>query len=152
MKLPAKAITQIETWRLGFVATVNADGRPNLSPKGTFIVVDDETIAFGEMRSPNTVANIAHQAEVEVNFVDMLSRNGVRIRGKARIVERGAEFDALSPQFIANWGQEFLDMFNAIIVIPCAEVKPLQSPIYETGCEESDLRAQWKSKIAGMPE
>jgi hypothetical protein len=42
-------------------------------------------------------------------------------------------------------------MFNVIIVIPCAEVKPLQSPIFETGYEESDLRAQWKSKIAGMP-
>ncbi len=151
MKLPAKSVELIETWRLGFVATVSADGRPNVSPKGTFIVLDDETIAFGEMRSPNTVANLAHQAEVEVNFVDVLSRNGVRIRGEARMVERGPEFDALSPQFVANWGEEFLAMFNTVIVITCAEVKPLQSPIYETGCAESDLRAQWKTRIAGMP-
>lgn len=151
MRLPAKSIELIETWRLGFVATVSADGHPNVSPKGTFIVLDEETIAFGEMRSPNTVANLAHQAEVEVNFVDVLSRAGVRIRGKARIVERGAEFDALRPQFVANWGEEFLAMFNTIIVITCAEVKRLQSPIYETGCAESDLRAQWKTKIAGMP-
>ncbi len=152
MKLPGKAIEMIETWRLGFVATVSAEGRPNVSPKGTFVVLDEETIAFGEMRSPNTVANLAHQAEVEVNFVDHLSRAGVRIRGAARIVGRGDEFDAISPQFIANWGQEFLDMFNAIVVISCAEVKPLRSPLYETGCKESDVRAQWKTKIAGMPE
>ncbi len=151
MKLPAKAIDLIETWRLGFVATVSAEGRPNVSPKGTFIVLDEETIAFGEMRSPNTIANLAHQAEVEVSFVDVLSRKGVRIRGEARIVEPGAEYDTLSPKFRAIWGDELLTMFNTIIVIPCAEVKPLQSPIFETGCEESDLRAQWKSKIAEMP-
>lgn len=151
MKLPAKAIETIETWRLGFVATVSSEGRPNVSPKGTFIVLDDDTIAFGEMRSPNTMANLAHQAEVEVSFVDVLSRKGVRIRGEARIVEPGSEYDALTPKFHAIWGDELLTMFNVIIVIPCAEVKPLQSPIFETGCEESDLRAQWKSKIAEMP-
>ena len=150
MELPAKAIELIETWRLGFVATVSAEGRPNVSPKGTFIVLDDETIAFGEMRSPNTVANLAHQAEVEVSFVDVLSRKGVRVRGEARVVEPGAEYDALAPKFHAIWGDDLLTMFNAIIVIPCAEVKPLQSPVYETGAEESGLRAQWKSKIAGM--
>ena len=103
------------------------------------------------MRSPNTIANLAHQAEVEVSFVDVLSRNGVRIRGEARIVEPGPEYDALTPKFHAIWGDELLKMFNVIVVIPCASVKPLQSPIYETGCAESDLRAQWKSRIAGMP-
>ena len=34
--------------RLGFVATVDADGTPNLSPKGTCVVLDDEHIVFGE--------------------------------------------------------------------------------------------------------
>jgi hypothetical protein len=36
----------IEEQRLGFVATAAPDGTPNVSPKGTFVVVDDETIAF----------------------------------------------------------------------------------------------------------
>jgi predicted pyridoxine 5'-phosphate oxidase superfamily flavin-nucleotide-binding protein len=151
VRLPSKAIDLIETWRLGFVATVSADGRPNVSPKGTFIVLDEETIAFGEMRSPNTMANLAHQSEVEVSFVDVLSRKGVRIRGEARIIEPSAEYDALTPKFQSIWGDELLTMFNVFIVISCAEVKPLQSPIFETGYQESDLRAQWKSKIAGMP-
>ena len=42
----------IREQRLGFVATVSADGAPNLSPKGTFVVVDAATVAFGEIRSP----------------------------------------------------------------------------------------------------
>ncbi|MEM7616810.1 MAG: DapH/DapD/GlmU-related protein, partial [Pseudomonadota bacterium] len=40
---------------LGFVATVTADGRPHLSPKGTFLVLDDSTIAFGEINIGNFV-------------------------------------------------------------------------------------------------
>lgn len=37
---------------LGFVATVCADGTPNLSPKGTSIVWDDEHLAFLHLHSP----------------------------------------------------------------------------------------------------
>lgn len=151
MKLNTEAKTVIETWRMGFVATVGADGRPNVSPKGTFVVVDDETIAFAEMRSPQTVANIAHQPEVEVSFVDMLSRSGVRFRGNARLVRDGDEFDALMPLFHAHWDDGLCAMFNALVVIPVDRVKPLRSPAYETGATEAELRALWKSKIADMP-
>ncbi len=42
--------------RLGFVATVCPDGTPNLSPKGTTAVWDDDHIVFADIRSPATVA------------------------------------------------------------------------------------------------
>jgi len=37
--------------RLGFVATVCPDGTPNLSPKGTTAVWDDDHIVFADIRS-----------------------------------------------------------------------------------------------------
>ena len=37
---------------LGFVATVCPDGTPNLSPKGTTVVWDDEHLAFLHVCSP----------------------------------------------------------------------------------------------------
>ena len=150
MKLNAKAIEVIETWRMGFVATVSAEGKPNVSPKATFIVVDDETIAFGEIRSPQTMANLAHQREVEVSFVDTLARSGVRVRGDAEIIEKGEEFDRLIPRFREIWG-DLVDQFNAIIMVPCDAVKPLRSPAYEFGATEAELRAQWKQKIMDLP-
>ena len=52
------------------MATVTPEGRPAVSPKGTFLVLDDETIAFGHIRSPGTLANLARRPEAEVNFVD----------------------------------------------------------------------------------
>lgn len=87
-KIPQSAKDLIATFPLGFVATVTKEGHPNLSPKGTFMVLDDETIAFAEIRSPNTMANLAHEAHTEVNFIDIWKRKGIRIFGPASIAER----------------------------------------------------------------
>ena len=65
--------------RLGFVATVAPDGTPNVSPKGTFIVLDTKTIAFDEIRSPATIRNLRANPRVEVNFVDPFVRKGYRL-------------------------------------------------------------------------
>lgn len=73
----------VEKQRLGFVASVSEAGEPNVSPKGTFVVVDDQTLAFGDIRSPGTVANLRRSPAVEVNFVDPIRRKGFRAKGSA---------------------------------------------------------------------
>lgn len=88
----------IEQQRLGFVATTAPDGTPNVSPKGTFVVVDEATIAFGEVRSPGTIRNLRADPRIEVNFVDLFVRKGYRFAGTANIVERG---DGPSPRCLA---------------------------------------------------
>ena len=73
--------------RLGYVATVCADGTPNLSPKGTTTVWDDDHLMFADIRSPQSVRNIEHNPSVEVNVVDPLVRKGYRFKGRG-IVHR----------------------------------------------------------------
>ena len=68
-KLTPPMKTLIENYTAGAVATINAHGLPAVSPKATFVVVDDSRIAFGNIRSPGTVANIHACPEVEVNFI-----------------------------------------------------------------------------------
>ena len=63
--------------QLGFVATVYPDGTPNLSPKGTTGVWDDEHLVFADICSPNTVANLLQNPVVEVNVVDTLLCKGI---------------------------------------------------------------------------
>jgi uncharacterized protein len=70
----------IEKQRLGFVATAAPDGTPNVSPKGTFVVLEDRTIAFGEIRSPATMRNLRANPRIEVNFVDVCAL-GLSFRG-----------------------------------------------------------------------
>ena len=131
---------------LGYVATVTPDGMPSLSPKGTFFVLDDETIAFAEIRSPNTINNLAYQPKTEVNFVDMFLRKGVRIFGTVTIEEKGTEkFDKLFPK----WDQAFPSLaprINAIVLIKAERVKPLTTPPYDDGVTEEEMIAIYKQK------
>lgn len=145
--LTPQMVDLIETWRLGFVATVSVGGFPNVSPKGTFVVLDNSTVAFGEIRSPKTVTNIQTQPQVEVNFVNPLSRKGLRLRGQAKPIRRGtAEFDQLFPRFSAEWG-ELSDRINLIVKIPIDALAPLSSPAYDMGATEPELIATYKQKM-----
>jgi hypothetical protein len=134
--------------RLGFVATTNADGTPNLSPKATFVVLDDATIAFAEIRSPNTIRNIARGSPVEVNFVDPFVRKGCRIKGTAEIAERGSgAYESLIRHFGAS---DLLKLIGAIVTIRVERASPLISPAYDRGQTESGLRRMWTKRFRGL--
>ena len=75
---------------LGFYATVCEDGSPNLSPKGTTRVWDDDHVFFAEIRSPQTVANIRRGSLVEVNVIYPFVRKGYRFKGTAAVYTSGA--------------------------------------------------------------
>jgi uncharacterized protein len=74
---------------LGFYATVCGDGSPNLSPKGTTRIWDDDHLFFADIRSPQTVANISRGSLVEINVIDPLVRKGYRFKGPAVILPPG---------------------------------------------------------------
>ena len=148
MKIPASVQTLIAQFSLGFVATVTPGGRPAVSPKGTFLVLDDETIAFGEIRSPGTISILTHHPELEVNFVDPFARKGARIRGEAQMVRRGThEFEDLIDRWSAVWG-DLADRVNIIVKIPVDEIKPLTTPPYDDGATEEQMIALYKDKYA----
>jgi hypothetical protein len=132
----------VEKQRLGFVATVCEDGEPNLSPKGTFVVVDDRTLAFGEIRSPGTIRNLRHRPTVEVNFVDPLIRKGFRAKGVASIHERGSDIYAAHRSRFDRWGK-LADRIENIVLIDIRSAKALSSPVYDDGAKEAQLREQW---------
>ncbi len=141
----------VEKQKLGYVASVCADGSPNLSPKGTFLVLDDTHIMFGEMRSPNTVKNIASNSTIEVNFVDLFSRKGFRCKGHARFVRKStAEFSTLQPRFQEQWGDELCALFNGIVIIKVENASPLVSPAYDIGANESDLCQHWLAYFSSL--
>lgn len=140
--------TLISQFSLGSVATITPDGHPKVSPKGTFLVLDDTTLAFGEIRSPGTMRNLAATPECEVNFVDPFTRKGARISGATRILPRGTpEFDALVPKWRAVWG-DLEQRINALVLIDVAEVRPLTTPPYDDGATSEEMIALYKQKYA----
>jgi len=132
----------IREQRLGFVATVNADGTPNLSPKGTFVVVDAATLAFGEIRSPGTLRNIAISPAVEVNFVDPFTRRGCRLFGTVRTVQPVEPEFAELLRLFGHYGG-LVPRIRAVILINVTRALPLRSPAYDDGASEEDVRRSW---------
>lgn len=140
----------IEENTIGLVATVDPEGYPAVSPKGTMLVLDDRTIAFSDIRSPQTARNIRQRGAVEINFFDPFRRKAVRVRGKAAYHERGSEqFGALSSRFQAKWETLFPRM-RGIVVVDIERAQIVLSPVYDDGAVEGDLRAQWLATYARL--
>ena len=78
--------------RLGYVATVSPDGSPNVSPKGSLTVLDDQNLVFADVESPHTVRNLIANPRTEINVVDPYSRRGFRFRGKGAVLHAGVEY------------------------------------------------------------
>ena len=96
--------TLIRRFSAGAVASVNADGTPSVSPKGTFVILDSRTLAFGHIRSPGTVANLRRNPAVEVCFTDVVTRRAVRVTGTATIVRPEDADAALDDAFECSVG------------------------------------------------
>lgn len=148
MTLTPDMMDLIATFPLGFVATVTAEGKPTLSPKGTFLALDTRTIAFGDIRSPGTLRNLAQNPHVEVNFIDQWKRKGIRVAGHAALHPKGsARYDILHPKWVSIWG-DLADRIRTIVEIDVTAAKLVTTPPYDTGATEEEMIALYKSKFA----
>ena len=84
-KLDADMQSLVRRTILCFAATINGDGSPNLSPKSTLIVHDDDHLLFSNIASPRTVANLRLDPRIEINCVDIFSRRGYRFTGHTSV-------------------------------------------------------------------
>ena len=130
----------IRAFSAGSVATVNANGTPSVSPKATFVVVDDETLAFGNLRSPGTVANLRANPAVEICFTDVLSRKAIRVTGTGSIIGKSDAPQRLWDAFNDAWG-DYVPAMSAFVVIQVSAAELILSPAYDFGHTEAELRA-----------
>jgi uncharacterized protein len=132
--------------RLGYVATVCPDGTPNLSPKGTTTIWDDDHLVFAHIDSPITVANLKQNPAIEINVVDPLVRKGFRFKGTAHVLEEGPEYQQ-GLEFFRKMGvateRAGQRRIKAIVVVKVERALPLISPAYDSGRSEEEVRAEW---------
>jgi predicted pyridoxine 5'-phosphate oxidase superfamily flavin-nucleotide-binding protein len=137
--------------RLGFYATVDEDGAPNLSPKGTTGVWDDEHLFFAHISSPQTVANIRRGSLVEVNVVDPFVRKGYRFKGPAAVHERGTDFYSEGIERLREAGSKLLDRVEAIVVVEVRQAQALVSPAYDDGTStEAEMIRAFQARFARL--
>ena len=129
------------------IATVGADGTPNVSPKGTIAVWDDDHLVFADLRSPGTVENLRSNPSVEVNVVDQLSRKGYRLKGTAVVHTDGDDFER-GVQFYEQRGlARPRERIHSIVVIEVDRVLPVTSPAYVLGATEEELRGTYRATL-----
>jgi general stress protein 26 len=133
----------------GMVATINDDGTPSVSPKATFVIIDDGTIAFGNIRSPGTLANLRIRPAVEVCFIDVLTRKAVRVTGTATIVGKGEADNDLVSAFTSVWAQYIAHM-SSFVIIAVSAAELILSPAYDLNYTEDQLREINLAKLNGL--
>lgn len=138
----------IDEQRLGFFATVCADGSPNLSPKGTIAVWDDNHLAFGNIRSPVTLENLRSNPAIEVNVVDPFTRKGYRFKGIASVLDSGATYDR-AIEFYRKRGSK-VSAFKEVVLIEVQRAQFIDSPAYDFGMTEEEIRRRWERHYASL--
>jgi len=101
-KLTGEAKKIIAEHGPALVATASKKGKPNVSAKGSFRVLDDEHVVFADIASPRTMANLRENPQVAAIVFERATGKGCRIWGKAEIVDSGALFDSMSAEFAAR--------------------------------------------------
>ena len=127
--------------KLGYVATVSSDGSPNLSPKGTIVILDDSRLVFANIRSPQTVENLTKNPSIEINVIDPFSRMGYRFKGIANILSDGDDFKKILDYFEKKG---IKSKISDIITVDVKSFSKVTSPSYDLGLKKDDLVKKWK--------
>lgn len=132
----------VQAQRLGYVATISPDGTPNLSPKGSLTVWDDQRLVFADIESPHTIRNLATNPRLEVNVVDPFTRKGYRFKGQGTVTRSGDLYWKIVEMYKAEGAD--VRRIRAIVVIDVLSASPLVSPVYLTGLTEEEVRRLWE--------
>ena len=93
-----------DAWEDGYVCLLGTMGKdgPNISPKGSMMVFDDEHLAYWERSKRTALENLQHDKRVIVVYSNMKAqRDGVlesgilRFHGAAELHESGPVHDAI---------------------------------------------------------
>ena len=71
------------------VGTATKDGQPQISPKGSVMVFDDETLAYWERAKRSGLANLEENPKVVVYYSHPVKRIRWRFYGEASVHESG---------------------------------------------------------------
>ena len=137
----------LDTQKLGYVATVSSDGKPNISPKGTIISWSDDSLVFANIRSPDTIINLQNNPFVEVNVIDPLTRKGYLFTGTGKIIKDTLMYNDILNHYRSN-GIE--SPIVSIVMVSISSISVVTSPLYDLGKTEKEIKSKWKKYFSGL--
>jgi predicted pyridoxine 5'-phosphate oxidase superfamily flavin-nucleotide-binding protein len=82
--------------QLAVIATAGKDGTPNVGPKGSMYIFDDETLAYSEGTGEKTLQNLRQNPKVAIMVVDREKADGYQVKGTAELLSSGDFFEQVA--------------------------------------------------------
>ena len=114
---------------VAFIATVDAEGRPNASCKGSLWVLDDENLWYVEGTGKKTYENLKKNPYVAVAVASREKSDGYQIKGKAELLTEGPLYEKAvktNEELSRRLGREFPKP-KAAVMIKVDEIYSLKS-------------------------
>ena len=135
----------LDVQKLGYVATVSSDSKPNVSPKGTIARWNSNTLIFADIRSPDTIANLKQNPHVEISVIDPLVRRGYLFEGIAKVINTGEVFGSVL-EFYKKKGVK--SPIQSVILVKISNVTNVTSPLYDLGISENEIKSKWQKDFS----
>jgi predicted pyridoxine 5'-phosphate oxidase superfamily flavin-nucleotide-binding protein len=131
---------------LCWLATVDAKGQPNVSPKEVWAIADEQHVVVAHIASPISAHNIAQHPQVCLSFVDVFVQKGFKLVGRAREVRAAdPEFFAWAAPLLVMVGQRFT--IHSVLVIQVQSVAAIVAPSYRFYPHETTEASQVTSAL-----
>ena len=121
--------TDLKQSVLCWLATVDAVGQPNVSPKEIFCLDGSDALVIANIASPVSARNIMANASVCVSFVDIFRQRGFKLQGQARLIlPHDPEFAIKGHELINKAGPDFI--IQSLFYIRITNVRRILAPSY----------------------
>jgi uncharacterized protein len=93
-----KHVQEFFPGKMAWVATATKEGVPNVTPKGTVRVLDDQHVIFADLFSLKTRQNLEQNPRVAVTVIDPATAHGYQVKGTAELVSSGPLYDQMAEE------------------------------------------------------
>ena len=133
---------------LCWLATVDAQGQPHVSPKEVFAVFDEQHLVIAHIASPISVRNIQQNPKVCVSLIDIFVQKGWKLMGHAQYVNaRDDAFHAHAKPLLPMAGDQF--KIQGVFLVAVEQAHPIIAPSYrfypDTTTEQAQIEAAMKT-------
>jgi uncharacterized protein len=137
MALTKTVIAEAEAAVLCWLATVDPDGAPSVSPKEIFAPLGTNRLIIADVASTGSVDNVRAHPPVCVSFIDVFKQKGFKLRGRAEILTPGDDRFADECSVLRALAGEAFPIRH-VISVAVERVERIWAPSYAIFPERTD--------------
>ena len=133
---------------LCWLATVDAQDQPNVSPKEVFAALDEQHLVIAHIASPTSVKNVLQNPKVCISLIDIFVQKGWKLLGRAQYVHSSDDvFDGYAKPLFPMAGDQF--KIQGVFVVTVRQAQPIIAPSYrfypDITTEQAQIEAAMKT-------